>query len=52
LDRVILVGPNHNREWELNKLLDLQVGDNGYEVTAAVSNRNKTSPWLPMLRSG
>ena len=41
--RVIFVGPNHNREWELNKLLDLQIGDNGYEVTAAVSNRNKTS---------
>ena len=41
--RVIFVGPNHNREWELDKLLDLQIGDNGYEVTAAVSNRNKTS---------
>ncbi len=41
--RVIFVGPNHNREWELDKLLDLQIGDNGYEVSAAVSNRNRTS---------
>jgi hypothetical protein len=41
--RVLFVGPNHNREWDLNKLLDLQIDDNGYEVTAAVSNRNKTS---------
>ncbi len=41
--RVIFVGPNHNREWELDKLLDLQISDNGYEVSAAVSNRNRTS---------
>lgn len=41
--RVIFVGPNHNREWELDKLLDLQIGDNGYEVSAAVSSRNRTS---------
>jgi hypothetical protein len=41
--RVIFVGPNHNREWELDKLLDLQIGDNGFEVSAAVSNRNRTS---------
>jgi hypothetical protein len=40
---VIFVGPNHNREWELDKLLDLQIGDNGFEVSAAVSNRNRTS---------
>ncbi len=50
--RVIFVGPNHNREWELDKLLDLQIGDNGYEVSAAVSNRNRTSALAADASSG
>ncbi len=50
--RVIFVGPNHNREWELDKLLDLQISDNGYEVSAAVSNRNRTSALAADASSG
>ena len=42
-DRVIFVGPNHTREWDLDKLLGLAIGENGFEVAAAVSGRHKTS---------
>ena len=41
--RVIFMGGNHTREWELSKLLGMEVGDNGFEVSAAVSGRQKTS---------
>lgn len=41
--RVIFVGPNHTREWDLDKLLGLSVGENGFEVAASVSGRQKTS---------
>ena len=41
--RVIFMGDNHTREWDLSKLLGMQIGDNGFEVSAAVSGRQKTS---------
>ena len=41
--RVIFFGSNHTREWDLSKLLGLQISDAGFEVSAAVSGRQKTS---------
>jgi len=41
--RVVFSGPNHTREWDLSKLLGMQIGDYGFEVSAAVSGRQKTS---------
>lgn len=41
--RVVFSGPNHTREWDLSKLLGMQISDNGFEVSAAVSGRQKTS---------
>lgn len=41
--RVVFVGPNHTREFDFDKLLDLDVSENGYTVRAAVSGRQKTS---------
>ena len=41
--RVIFMGANHTREWDLSKLLGLQISDAGFEVSAAVSGRQKTS---------
>ena len=41
--RVIFMGANHTREWDLSKLLGLQISDVGFEVSAAVSGRQKTS---------
>ena len=37
------MGDNHTREWDLSKLLGLQVSDAGFEVSAGVSGRQKTS---------
>lgn len=41
--RVVFVGANHTREWELNKLLGMDISENGFEVSASVSGRQKTS---------
>jgi hypothetical protein len=41
--RVVFVGPNHSREWDLSKLLGLEIGENGFQVSAGVSGRSKTS---------
>ena len=41
--RVVFVGPNHTREWDLSKLLGLEIGENGFQVSAGVSGRSKTS---------
>jgi hypothetical protein len=41
--RVVFVGPNHTREWDLSKLLGLEISDNGFQVSAGVSGRQKTS---------
>ena len=41
--RVIFMGANHTREWDLSKLLGLQISDAGFEASAAVSGRQKTS---------
>ena len=41
--RVVFMGDNHTREWDLSKLLGLQIGESGFEVSAAVSGRQKTS---------
>lgn len=41
--RVIFVGPNHTREFDFEKLLDLNISENGFTVQAAVSGRQKTS---------
>jgi hypothetical protein len=40
---VVFVGPNHTREWDLSKLLGLEISDNGFQVSAGVSGRQKTS---------
>lgn len=41
--RILFAGPNHSREWEFEKLINLAAGDNGFVVDIAVSNRNKVS---------
>ena len=41
--RVVFMGPNHTREWDLGKLLGLEIGDNGFQVGASVEGRQKTS---------
>ena len=41
--RVVFMGPNHTREWDLSKLLGLEISDNGFQVSAGVSGRQKTS---------
>ena len=41
--RIIFVGPNHTREWDLNKLVDMTSGPNGQTISISVSNRQKTS---------
>ena len=41
--RVIFSGPNHTREWDFSKLLNIDVGDNGYEVSISSSNSQRTA---------
>lgn len=41
--RIIFVGPNNTREWDLNKLVDMTAGPNGQTISISVSNRQKTS---------
>jgi hypothetical protein len=41
--RVIFAGSNHSREWDLEKLIGLDIGIAGFVVTPAVSNRTKLS---------
>jgi hypothetical protein len=41
--RVVFMGPNHTREWDLGKLLGLEISDNGFQVGAGVSGKQKTS---------
>ena len=41
--RIIFVGPNHTREWDLSKLVDMTAGPNGQTISISVSNRQKTS---------
>lgn len=41
--RIIFVGPNNTREWDLNKLVDMTSGPNGQTISISVSNRQKTS---------
>ena len=41
--RVVFMGPNHTREWDISKLLGLEISDNGFQVGAGVSGQRKTS---------
>jgi hypothetical protein len=41
--RILFVGPNMSREWDLSKVIDIQEGPNGQTVAIAVSNRQKVS---------
>ena len=41
--RIVFAGENVVREFELDKLVNLEAGDNGITVTIAVSNRDKAS---------
>lgn len=41
--RVVFSGPNHTREWDFSKLLNIDVGDNGYEVSISSSNSQRTA---------
>lgn len=41
--RIIFVGPNNTREWDLSKLVDMTAGPNGQTISISVSNRQKTS---------
>ena len=41
--RFVFAGANQVREWDLDKLVNLEAGDNGYTLTIAVSNRDKAS---------
>lgn len=40
---MIFSGPNHTREWDLSKLLNIDVGENGYEVSISSSNSQRTA---------
>lgn len=50
--RILFAGPNHSREFDFNKLIDLEIGDNGFVVDIAVSNRNKVSALAADSRTG
>ena len=41
--RIVFAGENVVREFDLDKLVNLEVGDNGITLTIAVSNRDKAS---------
>lgn len=41
--RIVFAGENVVREFDLDKLVNLEAGDNGVTVTIAVSNRDKAS---------
>jgi hypothetical protein len=41
--RIVFAGENVVREFDLDKLVNLEAGDNGITVTIAVSNRDKAS---------
>ena len=41
--RVIFSGPKQTREWDLSKLLNVDVGDNGYEVSISSSSSQRTA---------
>lgn len=41
--RVVFIGPNHTREFEFEKLLDLDISENGFTVRVSVSGQQKTS---------
>jgi hypothetical protein len=41
--RVVFVGPNHNREWPLEKLIYLEISEGGEGATVASSGRDKVS---------
>ena len=41
--RIIFVGPNMTREWDLSKLVNMSAGPNGQTISISVSNRQKTS---------
>lgn len=41
--RIVFAGENVVREFELDKLVNLEAGDNGITVTIAVANRDKAS---------
>jgi hypothetical protein len=41
--RIVFAGENVVREFELDKLVNLEAGDNGITLTIAVSNRDKAS---------
>ncbi len=41
--RILFAGPNHAREWELDKLITFSAGDNGFTLDLAVSNRSRVS---------
>jgi len=41
--RIIFVGTNHTREWDLSKLVDMTSGPNGQTISISVSNRQKAS---------
>lgn len=50
--RVLFVGANHSREWELSKLIGAEVSANGVEVSIAVSNRSKTASLRGSTQNG
>jgi hypothetical protein len=41
--RVIFAGPNHTREWEFSKLLNIDVEENGFVVSISSSNSQRTA---------
>lgn len=41
--RIVFTGDNMVREWDLDKIVNMQTGDNGVDLELAVSNREKTS---------
>lgn len=41
--RILFAGSNVSREWDLDKMINVDMGPNGVRVTLAVSNRQKNS---------
>lgn len=50
--RVVFSGPKQTREWELAKLLNIDVGENGFVVSISASNSQRTNALAGSMELG
>lgn len=50
--RVVFSGPKQTREWELSKLLNIDVGENGFVVSISSSNSQRTNALAGAMELG